>query len=142
MTGWRLLFDWNVAAAGYRWIQTDIEGEEPAKPPELALVPLQPDPLPGDAKAADRPPEPDPDLFRRFAELKPDKEGILAFAKTYGDLVVSKSRLATGGEAVSAGPPQGTLLVTWQHQIADMQRLVGLWDLLQQEDRDQLAMHI
>jgi hypothetical protein len=34
------------------------------------------------------------------------------------------------------------LLVTWLHQLNDMQRLVALWDLLRNEDRERLAPHI
>jgi hypothetical protein len=139
MTEERLQFDWRVASKGYRWISAASQGS-PAKSPRQALVPVEPESA-AESTAPSLPPE--PALFRAFAEVMPDKEHILAFANRHGDL-------GTGGEFIptkradspSGSPLQGTLLTVWQNQIADMQRLTGLWDLLQNEDRERLALYV
>jgi hypothetical protein len=115
---------------------------EGANRPQLALVPAEASPVAG-AGASPLRPEPDAALFRNFAELRPDKASILAFANRHGNLGVGHDlRPATSTESVGGSPMRGTLLVTWQHQISDMQRLVGLWDLLRAGDSQRLAAHI
>jgi hypothetical protein len=95
------------------------------------------------ALTGSEPSEWDPALFHAFAELKPDKEEILKFANLHGNLTHGRElQPAEGADSVSGSPMYGTLLFTWQYQIASMQRAVGLWHLLQQEDRERLSLYI
>jgi hypothetical protein len=138
---------WRVPRAGYRWILATplpdpVLGSQPGVPqaPQPALVPVQADQA---ALTGSEPSEWDPALFHAFAELKPDEEEILKFANRHGDLIGSmKLQPAEGADSGSGSPLYGTPLLTWQFEIASMQRLVGLWQLLQQEDRERLALHI
>jgi hypothetical protein len=106
-----------------------------------ALVPNAAGPDAGGAEGT--PPKWDPALFRIFADVAPNKESVLAFAKRYGDLGTSMP-LQPAKKATATAPAtvQGTLLTTWQHQIADMRRLTALWDLLQREDVAVLQRYI
>jgi hypothetical protein len=136
----RLQFDWDVPRVGYRWILAAAP-QDPAHGPQLALVPAEADHA--SAPTEYRPAAWDPALFLAFAQLRPDQAEILAFANRHGDLVgTTELQPAESAESVSGSTLRGTLLVTWQFQIADMQRLVGLWHLLQQEDRERLTPHI
>jgi len=138
MPGMALQFVWGVASRGYRWLEVTTEGE-PDKAPQPALVPAEAGPGTGGESR----PEPDPALFMAFAAVTPDKEGVLAFANRHGNLANEVDlRPARRADWAGGSPVRGTLPVTWQHQIADMRRLVGLWDLLRAEDRERLAPHI
>jgi hypothetical protein len=89
------------------------------------------------------PPEPDPLLFRIFAEVNPDENGILTFANRHGDLRGEWSCLSRGGREIrSHSALEGEPLDIWQGQIAAMQRLTGLWNLILREDEEALARHI
>jgi hypothetical protein len=137
-----------TVAAGYRWVQAVVVEDhrnpvlEGANRPQLALVSAEDSPVAG-AGASPLRPEPDAALFRNFALLRPDKESIRAFAGRHGNLGVDfELRPVTRTESAGGSPMRGTLLVTWQHQISDMQRLVGLWDLLRADDREGLGAHV
>jgi hypothetical protein len=82
-------------------------------------------------------------LFRNFAALRPDEASILAFANRHGNLFEGHDlRPATHTESAGGPPLRGTPLINWQNNIAAMQRLVGLWDLLREGDRERLAAHV
>jgi hypothetical protein len=142
MAGERLQFGWDVPSAGFRWLQTATVAGESLKRPQPALVPVERDAV-GVANAPHLAPEPDPAVFRAFAEIRPDKEGVLAFASRHGNLFDGVELVpATRTDTLRGQPLSGVLLETWQYHIADVQRLVGLWDLLQHGDPDRLAPHI
>ncbi|MBM4073197.1 MAG: hypothetical protein FJ271_30380 [Planctomycetes bacterium] len=137
-----IIFGWSVPARRYQWVQATGATEDFSRP-QPALVEMDAAAA-GAATEGQIRPEPCPALFRAFAELDPaNKRNILAFAARYGDLGVGtevKPTLRTGSGLTQ--PSHGTFLVTWRHQIADMQLLVGLWDLLRRDDREGLAAHI
>jgi hypothetical protein len=88
-------------------------------------------------------PAPNPALFRAFADLSPDRKRILEFANRHGDLFGTTKVVPAGRSGPGPVEPRnGTWLSDWREQIALAQRLVGLWDLLQGEDREGLARHI
>ena len=145
-----LEFDWDVSPSGYRWVEATFVPDEPYGTGTLAPMTDTPAPKPalvwaGPEVFGPTPPHPHPEpaLFRLFAEVNPNKESILAFANRYGDLGIAvKLHLAIRDPDAGPGPARGTFLVVWQNQIADMQRLAGLWDLLLAGDRERLAQHI
>ena len=143
----RLQFGWKVAPGGYRWVPAvDVKRPEAlvlegANRSQLALVPVEDGPIAG-AGASPLRPESDAALFRNFAELRPDEGSILAFAGRHGSLCRFEFFPATRTESVGGSPMCGTLLINWQDNISAMQRLVGLWDLLREPDRERLAAHI
>jgi hypothetical protein len=127
-------FFWDIPAAGYRWVRA-LSAEDPSQRAQLALVGASQD-------MGDRP-EPNPALFRVFAQTPPKKEAILAFANRYGNLGrSSKVRPVEGRESGLDEAVLGNFLITWQHQINDMARLVGLIDLIQEDNRTGLARYI
>jgi hypothetical protein len=131
-----LEFAWSVNARGYHWVQAAV-ASEPSKPPQPALVATEP------TDGGWTPAKPDPALFRTFAELRPDKECVAAFAHCHGDLTDGFELLAADrADKPGGGHLRGTLLVTWQYQIADMRRLTELWDILQRQERQRLEPHI
>jgi len=138
-----LEFDWDVNPGGYRWVEATsalpAPGETGTPAPKLALVWAGPEvvgPTPPH-------PHPEPALFRLFAEVNPTREGILAFANRYGNLGAEiELHLASCDPDAGPGPARGTFLIVWQNQIADVQRLLAVWDLLQAGDREHLAQHI
>jgi hypothetical protein len=140
----RMQFDWHVCPAGYRWVQATAvatPGEEyrPLKGPQPALVPADPTNWETESSPS---PEPEPALFRIFAGVKPDKEGILAFANRYGNLGGGvECQPAKRDVATEEAPLHGTLMSVWRNQISAVRRLVGLWDLLRAQDRGRLAQH-
>jgi hypothetical protein len=88
-------------------------------------------------------PQPNPALFRFFADLTPDRESILQFANRHGDLFRPTEVTPSGRSGRGPVEPRyGTWLAEWQDQIDKLRRLVGLWELLQREDREGLARHI
>jgi hypothetical protein len=147
MADGRLQFGWTVAPAGYRWVRAvDVERPENpvlegANPPQLALVPVEGGPIAG-AGASPLRPESDAALFRNFAELRPDEGSIVAFAGRHGSLSQFEIFPATRTESVGGSPMRGTLLINWKDNISAMRRLVGLWDLLREPDRERLAAHV
>jgi hypothetical protein len=137
----RLQFGWTVDPSGYRWTRCFGEGEHENRP-QLALVPVEGGPVAG-ARASPLRPEPDAALFRNFAELRPDKAAVLAFANAHGNLHDGiELRPATRTESVSGSPLRGTLLATWLFQLSGAQRVIGLWDLLRAGDCERLAQHL
>ena len=77
-------------------------------------------------------------LFRRFATLTPNKEGILEFANKYGDLYTnSKETVSKTSIEYDAGS-----LGEWQTQINIMQRTVDLWDAIDRGNKPKLRKYI
>jgi len=68
-----------------------------------------------------------PDLFRVFADTRPDKESILAFANQYGKLGVAVDLHRKNLED-HRGPE---LLDRWQAEIRQMRTAVRVWDAYQ-----------
>jgi hypothetical protein len=143
MTPQQVSFKWEVPAAGFRWVQVipvnvPEHPQQTSKRPQPALVPVA-------GSAADAPaftPEPDPALFLAFSEVKPDKAGILEFAGRHGNLFEVPLVPASRTDSVSGQPLHGVSLDAWQLHIGNVQRLVGLWDLLRREDHERLTQHI
>ena len=82
--------------------------------------------------------EPNDGLFRQFAKVVPDKEGILEFANKYGDLyTLSKETVSETGIEYDEGS-----LGEWQYQINLMQRTVDLWDAISRGNKTKLRKHI
>jgi hypothetical protein len=142
MPGERLEFNWGVPAAGFRWVQVAVVAGEALKQPQPALVTAQDAPVTAFEAPAPSP-QPDPALFRIFGEVEPNKEGVLALARTFGNLHDGVDLIpANRADAMRARPLQGVTLDAWQHHISGVQRLVGVWDLLRQGDAGRLAPHI
>lgn len=137
----RLEFDWSLSATGYRWLEATL-ANDPAQPPQPALVAAEPEPPGGQGTSAPPPPA-DAALFLNIARLTPSQDAILAFANRHGNLGPGAELLPAPGPGGDGGAPlRGTLLVTWRHLIADMQRLTGLWSLLREGDHGRLAQHV
>lgn len=82
--------------------------------------------------------EPHDGLFRHFAAVVPDKEGILEFANRYGDLYTqSKETFSKTGIEYDSGS-----LREWQSQIELMQRTVELWDAIDRNNQAKLRKYI
>lgn len=130
-----LEFDWLVPSSGYRWINAELrtEGERTAGP---ALIPAV-------SNAESFAPESASALFREFADLKPNKEGILAFSNRYGNLGHGSELFPARGSVVdSDGVLRGSMLRGWQLQILHLGFLVEIWDLLVRGDHDRIRRHI
>ena len=82
--------------------------------------------------------EPHDGLFRHFAAVVPDKEGILEFANRYGDLYTqSKETFTKTGIEYDSGS-----LGEWQSQIELMHRTVELWDAIDSNNKAKLRKYI
>ncbi|MGO9452636.1 MAG: hypothetical protein ACLQDV_16590 [Candidatus Binataceae bacterium] len=126
-------FNWKVARSGYHWIET-------RKGRFLCAVDaLKPDWLNTFERYERRyPPLEDfTGLFRTFAELKPDERQVLAFANRFGLLGI--------GENLPLDSDFGSVMVqaeslkVWSEKIAQLKRLVLLWDVIASGDRKLLA---
>lgn len=85
-------------------------------------------------------------LHRAFANLSPDRSAILAFANTYGALGVSKLVKVESGldwqgpipplHSVENGEPlfHGESFDLWRNEIANMGRLLEIWDAVKHRD--------
>lgn len=139
-------FLWEVPASGHSWVE-GIAGHPNADPillkPQPALV-LASRNVGNRAAQSTFRPEPNPALFRDFAQTLPEKDAILAFADRYGalDNVPDSVRPVEEMETALAELVSGTFLITWQYQINKMARLVGLLDLVQDDNRTGLAQYI
>ena len=82
--------------------------------------------------------EPHDGLFRHFATVAPDKEGILEFANRYGDLYTqSKETFTKTGIEYDSGS-----LGEWKSQIELMQCTVELWDAIDRNNQAKLREYI
>jgi hypothetical protein len=137
----RFQFEWEVPAGGFRWVEatSQRDGAKHTRPALVAASVVDP----AVADTATFSPEPDPLLFRLFAEVGPDEDAIRTFATRYGDLgrPVELS-LARRGKLKSHTALVGTFLDTWQWQVAEMRRLTTLWDLIHRGDEESLAHHV
>lgn len=109
------VFRWKVNVAGYEWLD-GVDGK-------LRLYPIS-EPGIGIRSYA-----PEPGTFREFAALNPTREGILDFAKKYGDLFDSwdSSHAPLEGNRTIGG----TALDRWKIKIADMRNLLTIWEQIQ-----------
>jgi hypothetical protein len=135
-----LVYGWTVPPGGFRWVRaTDATGAGGKPRPAL----IEADEQDRRAEALRRRPPPDPALFLAFADVTPDREGIVSFANAHGTLGNGiEVRVVGRADRAAAAPVYGSFLVTWQHQISDMRRLVAVWGMLVREDREGLAPHI
>jgi|ERR1019366_6497310 hypothetical protein len=82
-------------------------------------------------------------LFRIFAETKPTRPGIQAFANVYGSLgfpIGEDVRLVIGPK--SGSPLNSESLTKWKSEILLMHALTTLWDAIRAEDVTTLAKFI
>jgi hypothetical protein len=82
-------------------------------------------------------------LFRIFAETKPTRPGIQAFANVYGSLgfpIGEDVRLVIGPK--SGFPLHSESLTKWKSEILLMHALTTLWDAIRAEDVTTLAKFI
>jgi hypothetical protein len=128
-------FSWYVRDAGYEW---NVHFDFGPKDQGPILVPCRSTEYFGKRYA---PLQRETGLFRIFAGVVPTKEGVLEFAKQYGNLrerpVLHDPEgpthpLAIGGETYSA----------WRRGILEMRRALGLWDMVQPVDLVALSRHI
>ena len=76
-----------------------------------------------------------PSLHRTFARLAPTEKAILAFAGKWG-------HLGRNLDLSPEGRGYGESLAYWQREIETMGRLVALWDLVEEENRQALAAYV
>jgi len=69
------------------------------------------------------PPPPSTGVFRTFAEIQPDPEGILSFANSYGNLT------------------SNCPLLVWHEEVLAMRRALCVWESLQKKDLRKLRNH-
>jgi hypothetical protein len=139
MASEKLEFGWTVPPGGFRWVQAVVATAEGSKEPRPALVQAED----AGAESPAITPEVDRALFHIFAEVQPDKEGILAFANRFGSLFKGVPLSPAGRKNTARnGRLEGIFLEDWRYHISGMQCLVGLWELLQQGGREQLAPFI
>jgi hypothetical protein len=117
-------FRWSVAEHGYRWVQASIDAEDARG--QMAVMPPEPILTSGVASGGRfpvrvyRPLTEEPDLFRRFAQLRTKIE-IIAFANRYG-LLGHGRPIARGGPVISGEP-----LSFWRREIAVMGEAIAFW---------------
>jgi hypothetical protein len=141
MSGVRFTFGWKVPRTGYKWIQATKPGQGTENCQPALVEAAQVDPGAGEADVLD--PEPHPVLFRLFALIPADENGILKIANRFGDLGTAKTLTpALPGTGRKAKAVEGTLLSTWKGQIAAVDRLSRLWDLIQRDDACALTPYI
>jgi hypothetical protein len=135
-------FLWHVPEDGHRWVQARVFedgglGEEPRWVLMEKAVVGQPYTVrryaPLDKHVA---------LFRTFAEIPPDdREAILRFANTYGNLGVGRLVLEPRASGDPPGHPAvlGEKWQDWANEVSDMRRALDLWDLVERRDLGALS---
>jgi DNA-binding NarL/FixJ family response regulator len=108
-------FQWPVAVNGYKWHADSDLGM-------ITLVPVKEWPL-----RHYKPLKEFTGLFRTFAELKPDKETILAFANRYGPMgfAADRHKKQSGGAASRRCEDR---FEAWVQEVHDMQVAIALSD--------------
>jgi hypothetical protein len=109
-------FRGTVAEAGYEWVK--------ARDGKQRLVPRH---VPGIGFRAF---QPQPGLFRAFANLGSTRDAIRGFAEQHGDMF---TRYEPQQSAVRADGTvtHGASFVTWTQEIEDMRVLVDIWEHIQ-----------
>jgi hypothetical protein len=111
-------------------VALELEWERPARGRGFALEGGRIVRVPGATFARYHPLREETGLFRTFARTDPSPDGILDFANRFGEL--GWPEYVSAG-VVSGSDPAGDLRA-WQHHVAEMRRLVALWDALKQGD--------
>src|SRR5687767_954190 len=75
-----------------------------------------------------------PCLFRTFAAVSPDCEGVRAFADTYGRLHDSPTFLDGRGGAKTFKRKGAETLKEWQQEIRAMRAALELWEMIRARD--------
>jgi hypothetical protein len=114
-----IAFTWQVPRGGHRWHDAGVADGQP----DPVLIEQAP---PGLAHRRQYDPFADaPALYREFARTAPTREGITAFADTWGPL---------WGWDGFADPRttarRAELFSTWRRAISEMKQAVDLWDIL------------
>ena len=80
----------------------------------------------------------DPGLHHAFGKLEGSEPSILKFANRYGELGCGVMVAPVKGGGVCYGES----LQMWQHEINQMAMLLAVWDLVQQNNRHELARYV
>jgi hypothetical protein len=143
---------WHVAPSGYQWVRGHPVEEAPRKQrlrksagnePSWYLVPV------AGTRGEQGTREYDPftvvpPLFRQCAQVRPNREQILAFADQFGQFGrATEFRPADGGQygdpdQILRGEPQGN----WSASVELLHRLTSLWDLCEVGDVEGLSRHV
>jgi predicted nucleic acid-binding Zn ribbon protein len=121
-------FEVPVCAAGYEWHKTCRHPGDPDTRPRIALVPIDPN------RMELRNPLKVPDLFRRFAEIPVNHDGVREFANAHGLLRTSFRRQETAYPE-SGEYPVGDVLGSWQEEVFRLRSAIGAWDAIRAGDR-------
>ncbi|HKF59470.1 MAG TPA: hypothetical protein VKJ45_28785 [Blastocatellia bacterium] len=115
------LFEWKVARAGYRWIDS-LDGTR-----ICAVDAEQPDWFGSDGYETPYHPLERTGLFREFAGLAPTAKGILDFANRFGLLGIGGNfTLETESDAVLVRAEPFAL---WKQEIQTLKMAVAFWDI-------------
>ncbi len=109
-------FRGTVNEAGYEWVK--------GRDSKTRLVPRH---VPG---IGFRPSEPQPGLFRDFANLGSTRDVIQAFAGKHGDLF-TRYEPHQGAVRADGTVTRGASLGTWTREIGDMRALIVIWEQIQ-----------
>jgi hypothetical protein len=123
-------FDWIVAQAGYRVAKLRPVQQRDKREFLTAATPLGKR-YPGFRYS------PQPGLFRSFAELKAEREQIVAFANQWGTLTAG-----VPVELENKTVATGESLDTWETEIRHVSLAVRLWTLLSRGNSAGLARYI
>ncbi|MBL8796597.1 MAG: hypothetical protein JNM56_22035 [Planctomycetia bacterium] len=135
-------FTGEVPADGYRWLLGRPINQGPRSKPTayLTRVTTYTDSFLSRRYDAQQVPR---SLFRTFADLPTNEDGIRAFANEYGGLGVFEAFQPKASDVTVVGEPlQGEPIARWCEQIVTMRRLTALWDLCQAQDLPGLGRHI
>lgn len=125
-------FEWTVPEFGFEWSSPDRK--EVAKRTGRVLIPK-----PADRARYYLPLQDEPGLFKTFAELEPDEEGVLAFANKYGLLGIAAPLPVSISGVVELS---AETMSSWLDQVEAMRRLLRLLDCIQSSNKRELAKRV
>ena len=139
-----LNFDWEVAKAGHRWLQTHAMDQGT----DVRWHYLTPAHSTGSARFLGlryHPLAAYSGLFRNFAATEPDADAIKAFADRFGMLGGNlRKRIVLHDEGRGGKHPMGfgEHLGDWVHEILVMRLAIDLWEAARRGDADYLGRMI
>jgi hypothetical protein len=139
-------FRWSVPKEGFRWLrshffvtqvgETSGLGAGGQLSPEAQWV-LAPGPAAGSpfARAETNPLVTHNALYRTFARLSPNRDGVIQFANEHGNLGLPRP-VPLPAPATPGRPPLAwvEILPDWQREIDEFRRAVEVWDMLRDGD--------
>jgi hypothetical protein len=136
-----LQFLWRVAEGGYRWLDSR-PGFEPHQKRQPFLTDGRPVGTGGWRVMQYQPLAAFPGLFRVFADTKPSREGVKAFADRFGPLGPDVAKQIPLHDQTNAkGVPLGTgeALSAWSDEVLMMRFAIDIWEAARDGDAGRLG---